>query len=94
MRILMGSARSGPRKHELELPKLGTVKVYAGELVGKALEEVTEDMDFYHGVKLTQVLEAVYEQGRKDGRRQVFDGVRDLSTTGQLNYRNPGRPKK
>ena len=90
----MGSARSGPRKHELRLPKVGPVNVYAGEQVGKALEDVTEDMDLYHGVKLAQVLEAVYEQGRKDGRKQVFDGVHDLSKTGQLTYRNPGRPKK
>ena len=90
----MGSARSGPRKHELKLPTVGPVNVYAGEKVGKALEDVTEDMDLYHGVKLAQVLEAVYEQGRKDGRKQVFDGVRDLSNMEELTYRNPGRPPK
>jgi hypothetical protein len=45
----------------------GNIAVYAGVRVANALREVTRDMDLYQGVKLTQLVEAVYQQGRKDG---------------------------
>ncbi len=43
------------------------IKVYASPKIGKALHEVTTDMDLYHGVRLAEVLEAVYNQGKKMG---------------------------
>jgi len=49
-------------------------------------------MTLYHGVRLAEVIAAVYEQGKKDGRHDViqkFDGIKD-----QLVYRPPGQPKK
>jgi len=50
--------------------------------VSKALDEVTEDMTLYHGVRLGQVIEAVYKQGQKDGAKKAVP------------HRNPGQPKK
>ncbi len=60
------------------MPSSGeVVPVYAGQKVGKALEEVQEDLNLYQGVRLAEVIEAVYKQGLKDGRGD----------------RNPGRPR-
>lgn len=90
----MATADRGPRRHEVDLPKLGKIPVYAGVKVGRALEEVTEDMDLYHGVRLSQVMEAIYEQGRRDGRAQVFDAADELKKRPDLPHRTPGRPRK
>lgn len=72
------------------------VKVYASPKVGDALREVLKDMTLYQGVRLSQVLEAVYAQGKKDGARQVFDGLdRSLVDVKKaIPYRTPGRPRK
>ncbi|MDQ1111175.1 phage gp36-like protein [Microbacterium testaceum] len=79
------------------MPTLGSVPIYAGAKVGKALDEVTEEMDFYHGVRLAEVMEAVYEQGRVDGRAQVVSAFQDASdeitSRKDLRYRNPGKPR-
>ena len=76
--FVMPNADKGPRRHEFTRPSNGdVVPVYAGQRIGKALDEVMEDMDLYRGVRLNEVLEAVYEQGLKDGRGD----------------RNPGRPR-
>lgn len=90
----MATTDRGPRKHEISMPDRGTVKVYAGVRVGRALDEVSEDLTLYQGVRLAQVLEAVYEQGLKDGRGEVLDAVSDLGKQKSLAHRNPGRPKK
>jgi hypothetical protein len=76
------------------LPKEGGVTVYAGARVADALNEVTEDMTLYKGVRLAQVLEAFYEQGLRDGRRQVFDVIEKAKQLPTLKHRNPGRPTK
>ena len=89
----MAIANRGPRAHKLDLPKLGTVNVYAGVRVGRALDEVQQDLSLYQGVKLLQVIEAVYEQGRRDGRAQVFAAVGELEERKDLQHRRPGRPK-
>ena len=74
----MPHADKGPRRHEFTMPSSGeVVPVYAGQKVGKALEEVQEDLNLYQGVRLAEVIEAVYKQGLKDGRGD----------------RNPGRPR-
>lgn len=89
--------RRGPRALAVELPK-SVVTVYAGARIADALQEITGDMTLYHGVRLAQVLEAVYEQGRTDGRRQVFEEFDKefdkLRQRPELKHRNPGRPKK
>jgi len=74
----MPNADKGPRLHQFVKPSNGdVVKVYAGLKVGRALDEVSEDLTVYQGVRLYEVLEAVYDQGVKDGS----------------GLRNPGRPR-
>lgn len=90
----MTTSPRGPRRHDIDLPKLGKIPVYAGVKVGKALDEIQEDMTFYKGVRLAQVMEAVYQQGLIDGRAQVFSELESLAKKPQLAHRNPGRPRK
>lgn len=66
--------------------------LYVGARIHDALEEVALDMPLYKSVRLSQVLEAAYEQGMKDGRREIIekmDGIKQAT-----NYLPPGRPKK
>lgn len=86
-------AQRGPRAIAVPLSN-GTVTVYAGVKVGNALEELTADMTLYHGVRLAQVVEAVYAQGIRDGRRQVVEAIGAVTESKDLSYRNPGRPAK
>lgn len=74
---MVGNANSGPRRYDITMPGRGVVTVYSNVAMGKALDHITEDMSLYDGVKLYQVLEAVYQQGLNDG-----SGVR-----------GPGRPR-
>lgn len=68
------------------------ISVYAGKPVRDALLEISSDMTLYHGVRLAQVLAAVYVQGKKDGAREVFEQVDGLKAG--ISHRNPGQPKK
>jgi hypothetical protein len=76
----------------VDLP--GGGKVYANAKVKRALEELLTDLTLYHGVRFTQVAEAIYEQGRVVGRREVFEYVEGARTLPELKNRNPGRPAK
>ncbi len=73
------------------LPK-GSVAVYAGVRVAHALHEVTAEMDFYRGVRLAELLEAVYQQGKKDGARQVRESFEVMMKN--IPHLNPGQPRK
>jgi hypothetical protein len=72
------------------------VKVYASPRVADALAEVLSDMTQYKGVRLAQVLEAVYVQGKNDGSRQAIEEldrhVTQIKRT--IPHRKPGRPRK
>ena len=70
----------------------GPLTLYAGKKVLSALEEVTTDLTLYQGVRLGEVMKAVYEQGLKDGRKDILDQVEGIRK--QANYLPPGRPKK
>jgi hypothetical protein len=85
--------RRGPRVIPVEL-RNGTVTVYGSARVADALQELMADMTLYSGVKFAQVVEAVYEQGRRDGRREVFDEFDRVKEKPELKHRNPGRPLK
>jgi len=93
----VATADRGPRRHDIDMPNLGTVPVYASVKVGRALEEVEEDMTLYKGVRMAQVMEAVYEQGRKDGRSQVFEALNESTTELEkrkdLPHAKIGRPR-
>ncbi|MFY9903970.1 MAG: hypothetical protein WAK62_02415 [Terriglobales bacterium] len=74
----------------------GPLRLYASPKVLAALEEVTIEMDLYDGVRLSQVMKAVYEQGCKDGRKEIiekFQGQLD-GVKKHTKYLGPGRPKK
>lgn len=51
-------------------------------------------MTVYHGVRLSQVMEAVYEPGRRDGRGEVFAATDELKKSKDLPHRKVGRPRK
>jgi glutamate mutase epsilon subunit len=88
-------AKNSPAKWKrvtVDLPKQ-ELALYAGSKLRAALTEVTLDMDLFKGVKLGQVLEAVYEQGKKDGRKDIIEQF-DHDIKGKANYLPPGRPKK
>ena len=70
----------------------GEITLYVGSKVRSALEEITEDMSLYRGVRLMEVMEAVYAQGQKDGRKEIFEKFEGLKAG--VNYLPPGRPKK
>lgn len=72
------------------------ISVYASPRLAHTFREVAYDMDMYKGVKLSQLLEAVYAQGRKDGARSAFESVSVAvdDAKGQIPHRNPGQPKK
>ncbi|MDP9401203.1 MAG: hypothetical protein M3P39_09750, partial [Actinomycetota bacterium] len=80
----------------------GEVSVRASARVADALQELSGDMDIYQGVKLAQVLEAAYIQGKKDGAKEVFDqydqaieafdsSIEEVKR--QIPHRPPGRPR-
>lgn len=77
---------------DVTLSRNQIIPVYAGVRVAHALREITMDMDLYAGVRLAQLLEAVYEQGKKDGRREIFERIDSIKT--QIPHKNPGHPKK
>lgn len=72
------------------------VAVYATPKISTALDIVTEDMTLIQGVKFVQLLEAMYEQGKKDGARTAFDALEGKIKEAQkiVPHRNPGKPKK
>jgi hypothetical protein len=69
----------------------GPLVLYAGSRVGTAIIEVTTDMDLYQGVRLGQVMEAVYQQGLKDGRKEIIEQFQE-KIKDEANYLPPGRP--
>jgi len=90
-------AKGKPRQVK-NIISLGTqeIAVYATSKVAKALEEVTEDMTLYHGVRLAQVIEAVYLQGQKDGARNAIGTLEQALAVAKegVPHRNPGKPPK
>jgi hypothetical protein len=73
------------------------VNVYTRPNLAAALQEILalEGMSLYHGVKLHQIMEAVYVQGKKDGAAAVFAAV-DQGIAGakaEIAHKRPGRPR-
>lgn len=84
-------------KHKAKYTKVsvelssGPLTLYAGSKVTSALKEIIKDMTLYHGVRLAQVMEAVYEQGLKDGRKEIIEAQDKIKQ--HANYLPPGRPR-
>ena len=49
-------------------------------------------MTLYKGVRLGELMTAVYEQGLKDGRKEVIEQFGAIKK--QIKYLPPGRPRK
>lgn len=69
------------------------VAIYTSPRAADALEEMISKATLYEGVRLTQVMEAVYLQGKKDGAKQVFDEI-DTRVKTAIPHRRPGQPRK
>lgn len=69
------------------------VAVYTSPRAADALEEIVAKATLYEGVRLTQVMEAVYLQGKKDGAKTVFDRF-DAQVRSAIPHQRPGRPSK
>ena len=71
------------------------VSVYASPRIADALEEIEKGVSVYHGVRLHQVLEAVYNQGLKDGANTAFAELdRGVAAAKRaIPHRRPGRPR-
>jgi len=89
-------ARRGYQTIRLELEKAGKVSVRTSARVADALREVRSKATLYEGVRLTQILEAVYAQGKKDGANEAFEETerRFNEAKRQIPHKGPGRPKK
>ncbi|HMJ36174.1 MAG TPA: hypothetical protein VK501_19900 [Baekduia sp.] len=76
--------------------KSGEAAVYTSPRTADALEDMVTNASLYDGVKLIQVMEAVYAQGRKDGAREAFDQIDGQieSIKKSIPHRAPGRPRK
>ena len=69
----------------------GELTLYAGQKVLSALREVTTDMTLYKGVRLGEVMTAVYEQGLKDGRKEASSSSTRLRNRSSIYHRaDPG----
>jgi len=65
------------KKIQVRLPKR-ILALYTGQKVRSAILESTGNMTLYKAVRFGQIMDAVYEQGLKDGRREIieqFDGT-------------------
>jgi hypothetical protein len=71
------------------------INVYATPRISKALDEVVEDMTIYKGVRLSQIFEAVYIQGKKDGARETFEKIDKhvIQVKKETPHKLPGRQK-
>ncbi len=80
------------RKATIHLASGARVILYVGSKVHSALQEITANMNLYRSVRLQEVLEAMYEQGLKDGRKEVIEKLEGVKIG--INYLPPGRPRK
>ena len=83
------------KKNVIELAS-GKIAIYASPKISTAMEEIVGDMTLYHGVRMLQVIEAAYTQGKKDGARSVFEDMEKRLKDSQklIPHKNPGKPKK
>jgi len=70
--------------------------IYTSARVARAFEELAPSMNLYQGVRLGQLLEAAYRQGKKDGAKAAFEAVDQRLTDAKnaIPHLPPGRPKR
>ena len=67
-------SKRGYRTAKVQLAK-SELAIRGSQKLVNAVETLTTDMTLYQGVKFAQIIEAVYEQGNKDGARLAFEKV-------------------
>lgn len=70
----------------------GTVAIYTSPRAADALEEIVDKATLYEGVRLTQIMEAVYRQGKKDGAAEVFTQLDTVKRT--IPHLRPGQRRR
>ena len=73
-----------------------SIAVYTSARIARAFEELAPSMNLYQGVRLGQLLEAAYRQGKKDGARAAFGEVAEHFDEAKkaIPHLPPGRPRK
>lgn len=83
-----------PKKVKVPLGKSG-INLYTGSKIAEAVAGFLNEASLYDGVKRLQLLEAIYNQGRKDGAASAFTaawaGMKQAERA--VPHRNPGRPR-
>ncbi len=71
------------------------IAIYASPKISRAMDIIGE-MKIFEGVKVLEVIEAAYNQGKKDGARNAFNHVQAGIAAAQkaVPHKNPGKPKK
>jgi hypothetical protein len=89
-------AKRGYRTIRFPDKKGEEIAVRTSARVADALEEMVKNADLYDGVKLTQIMEAVYKEGRKDGARDAVErlGAGLKAVQKAIAPARPGRPRK
>jgi hypothetical protein len=76
------------------------IAIYASPKHQEAIKILRESHDVYGGVRVFQLFEEAYRQGRKDGAKEAFANI-DKQVAGALAaskkavpHKNPGQPRK
>ena len=90
----MATGRRGYRTVKVQLPTT-ELMLYGSARLVEAVQDLVNKMRLYEGVKLAQIMETVYLQGKKDGTREAFENVDKSLTQAKktIPHNRPGRPK-
>ena len=88
--------KRGYRTVTLPVARKKHIRLFTGDTVANAAKDVLEQLEsgkraLYYVTKLGQVIEAVLERGRVEGRAEVIEQQEAIKK--RLAYRLPGRPK-
>ncbi|MDO9229457.1 MAG: hypothetical protein Q7U03_07820 [Syntrophales bacterium] len=88
-------ANSGFKTVKVNLGKTELV-LYGGRKLVSAIDDIVKKTSLYEGVKLAQIMEAVYLQGKKDGARVAFESIDRsiVQVRKDIPHNRPGRPKR
>jgi hypothetical protein len=80
---------------DIGFPNDTSITVYASPKIGEALKLIGQ-MDTFHGVKILQLIQVVYRQGKRDGAREAFTKLeRHIEALKEdVPHRKPGRQPK
>lgn len=90
------ATKRGYRTISLQLSSTTSASVFTSPRTADALRAIIAKSSLYEGVRLAQILEAVYLQGKKDGAREAFAELdtRVAEVKRLVPHQRPGRPRK